>query len=134
VDNSNSFNDTFAFNISKGFDRRSTFFDAFAAKLNNWLLRQPFLLIVFRQNQNQGKISTEYLGKTHYLGKADVQPQIEQLNASNPREIIEDAINHPVLKKSHYILLPLSAILRAASPPTLIFEKSSPVPKIVREQ
>jgi hypothetical protein len=34
--------------------------------------------------------------------------------ASNPHRIVEGAINHPVLKKFRYILLPLSAILTHA--------------------
>jgi hypothetical protein len=33
---------------------------------------------------------------------------------SNPRRIVEGAINHPVLKKFRYILSPLSAILTPA--------------------
>jgi len=41
-------------------------------------------------------------------------PSLEQLNASNPPKVIEGAINHPVLKKFRYILLPLSAILTPA--------------------
>jgi hypothetical protein len=44
------------------------------------------------------------------------------LNASNPREIIEEAINHRVLLRSRYILRGLSAILTAADSPVLIFE------------
>lgn len=57
----------------------------------------------------------EYLGKTHYLGKADVHSEIEQIEQI---ERIESARNYrrsiksPLAQKLHCIQLRLSAILR----------------------